>query len=90
MGFPGGGDTAGIVKNAPNKAASLLFIAYLTEADIQIQMNETIGSYLARTDVKTELSLLSESQRQNNGVIWIPAPYKKHFKAEFVKNVMMK
>lgn len=90
MGFPGGGDTAGVLKNAKNKAAGLLFLAYLTEADTQVQMNETIGSYLARTDVTGKESLLSEEERQKYGVAWIPAAYKKHFIDEFVKNVLMK
>lgn len=90
LGLPGGGDTIGVLKNAQHKAAALLFIAYLTEADMQIQMNEINGSYLARIDVEGKQALLPEQQRQENGVIWIPGPYKKHFIEEFVKNVLMK
>ncbi len=61
MGFTGGGDTAGVLKNAPHKTAGLLFMAYLTEAEAQIQMNETIGSFLARTEVQGKVALLSEA-----------------------------
>jgi putative spermidine/putrescine transport system substrate-binding protein len=90
MGLAGGGDSAGVLKNAPHKAAGLLFVSYLTEADVQVQMNELIGSYLARTDVQGKMALLPEEERQKNGVAWVPAPYKDYFKKEFVKNVLMK
>ena len=50
FGMPGGGDSLGIPANAPHKAAALLFISYLIEADVQKQLNAIIGSYLARTD----------------------------------------
>ncbi len=53
-------------------------------------MNDRIGSYLARTDVQGKYQLLPEEQRQNNGLAWIPAPYKVEFINQFVKNVLMK
>jgi putative spermidine/putrescine transport system substrate-binding protein len=90
FGLAGGGDCAGVLKNAKNKAAGLLFIGFLTEPDQQIKMNERIGSYLARTDVSGKMQLLPEEQRQKNGVAWIPAPYKRAFIDQFVKNVLMK
>ena len=90
FGLAGGGDCAGVVKNSKNKAAALLFLHFLTTPDQQIKMNERIGSYLARTDVKGKNMLLPEEQRQNNGLAWIPAPYKVEFISQFVKNVLMK
>lgn len=90
MRLPGGGDTAGVLKNAKNKAAALLFLAYLVEPEMQVQMNNTIGSYLARTDVTGKEAILSEEERQKYGEAWIPAPYKQHFIQEFVKQVLMK
>ncbi len=90
FGLAGGGDCAGVLKNAKHKAAGLLFLAFLTEPDQQIKMNERIGSYLSRTDVATAVQLLPEEQRQKNGVPWIPAPYKREFIDQFVKNVLMK
>jgi putative spermidine/putrescine transport system substrate-binding protein len=88
MGLPGGGDTLGIPANAPNKAAALLFVNYLTEADTQKKMNAVIGSYLARTDVAGESALLPEEQRQKNGVAWLPGPYKKYYIEQFVSQVL--
>jgi putative spermidine/putrescine transport system substrate-binding protein len=90
FGLAGGGDCAGVLKNARHKAAALLFLHFLTEPDQQIKMNERIGSYLARTDINTAVQLLPETQRQKNGVPWIPAPYKREFIDRFVKNVLMK
>ena len=90
FGMAGGGDCAGILKNARHKAAGLLFLQFLTEEAPQIQMNERIGTYLARTDLSTSVQLLPESQRQNYGVPWIPAFYKREFIDLFVKNVLMK
>ena len=51
LGMPGGGDSLGIPANAPHKAAAMLFVAYLIRPEVQKQLNATIGSYLARTDV---------------------------------------
>jgi putative spermidine/putrescine transport system substrate-binding protein len=90
FGLAGGGDCAGVLKNAKNKAAGLLFLNFLTDEDQQIKMNERIGSYLARTDLSTAIQLLPEEQRQKNGVPWIPAFYKREFIDQFVKNVLMK
>jgi putative spermidine/putrescine transport system substrate-binding protein len=88
MGLPGGGDTLGIPANAPNKAAALLFISYLTEAETQKKMNAVLGSYLARTDIGGESALLPEEQRQKNGVAWLPGPYKKYYIEQFVSQVL--
>jgi len=90
FGLAGGGDCAGVLKNAKNKAAGLLFLNFLTDSDQQIKMNERIGSYLSRTDITALVQLLPEEQRQQNGVPWIPAPYKREFIDQFVKNVLMK
>ena len=90
LGMPGGGDSLGIPANAPHKAAALLFCAYLIQADVQKQLNATIGSYLARTDVAGENALIPEEQRQKNGRPWIPGAYKGYFITQFVSEVLQK
>ncbi len=90
MGLPGGGDSVGIPKNAPHKAASLLFIDFLTSPEMQSLMNEMIGPYPARTDVAIENSLLTEDERQKNGLPWYPAPYKAYGNETFTAEVLMK
>jgi putative spermidine/putrescine transport system substrate-binding protein len=90
MGFPGGGDSVGIPKNAPHKAAAMLFIDFLTSSEMQMEMNKVIGSYPARTDVAIENALLPEEQRQKYGISWYPAPYKAYGNENFTKEVLMK
>jgi putative spermidine/putrescine transport system substrate-binding protein len=90
MGLPGGGDSVGIPKNAPHKAAALLFIDFLTSPEMQLEMNSMVGSYPARTDVATENALLTEEQRQKNGLSWYPAPYKAYGNEVFTQEVLMK
>jgi putative spermidine/putrescine transport system substrate-binding protein len=88
FGLPGGGDTAGVVKNAPDKAAALLFLDFLTSPDIQALMNKTVGSIPARLDVTGIPSIIPEDVRAK-GVPWLPAPYKSQFTADFTKNVLL-
>lgn len=88
MGLPGGGDTAGIPKNAPHKAAAMLFLDFLTSHDMQVMMNKVIGSYPARTDITDIQALLPEEQRQKYGTPWVPAAYKKKFSEDFTKFVL--
>jgi putative spermidine/putrescine transport system substrate-binding protein len=90
LGMPGGGDSLGIPANAPHKAAAMLFVAYLIQVDVQKQLNATIGSYLARTDVAGENALIPEEQRQQNGRPWLPGAYKGYFIQEFVSQVLQK
>jgi putative spermidine/putrescine transport system substrate-binding protein len=90
FGMPGGGDTVGVLKNAPHKAAGMLFIDFLTSPEMQKMMNEMIGPYPARTDITDIQQLLPEEQRQVYGVSWYPAAYKKYANEEFTKNVLMR
>jgi len=90
MGAAGGGDTLGILKNAPNKAAAALFIYHLTTKEQQLKKFEIVGAYPSRIDIALEGTLLTEEDRANNAIAWFPAPYKGHMISEFVKNVLMK
>jgi putative spermidine/putrescine transport system substrate-binding protein len=90
MGLPGGGDAMGVLKNAPHKAAGLLWLNFLTSKDMQIIMNKTIGSYPARIDITDIQQLIPEEQRQKYGLAWYPAAYKQFAIEEFTKKVLMK
>ena len=79
----------GIAKNAPHKAASLLFLDFLTSLEMQKLMNDTIGSYPARTDITEIQALLPEEQRQGC-TPWVPAAYKQLFSQGFTKNVLIR
>ncbi len=90
FGLPGGGDSLGIPANAPHKAAALLFVSFLIQPEQQIELNKTIGSYLARTDVSGQSALLSEDERQKNGKPWLPGVYKGLYIEQFVSEVLQK
>ena len=89
FGLPGGGDTAGVVKNAPDKAAAILFLDFLTSPDIQKLMNKTVGSIPSRTDITGIPSIIPEDVRAKNGVAWIPAPYKTVLAKDFTSKVLL-
>ncbi len=87
FGLAGGGDTAGVLKNASNKAAALLFLDFLTSPEIQTMMNETTGLAPARTDLSSVPSILSQAER-DKGTGWMPAQYKSEFAEGYTKNVL--
>ena len=87
-GMSGGGDTAGIMKNAGHPAASLLFIDYMTSEEGQQLFIDVMLTYPARTDMTTENSLISRDDfvnRRNE----LPAPYKAIWRKDFTEYVMM-
>jgi putative spermidine/putrescine transport system substrate-binding protein len=90
LGMPGGGDSLGIPANAPHKAAAMVFVAYLIRPELQKQLNATIGSYLARTDVAGDHALIPEDQRQKNARAWLPGVYKGLYIQQFVSEVLQK
>ncbi|MFQ3620127.1 MAG: extracellular solute-binding protein [Spirochaetales bacterium] len=90
FGLAGGGDTMGVLKNAPNKAAALVWIRHITSKEQQIKKFQMVKAYPARTDLTIEGTLLTEEDRKNNAIPWFPAPYKALMISEFVKNIMMR
>jgi len=90
MGLAGGGDTLGVLKNAPHKAAALVWVNFIQSKEQQLKKFQMVGAYPARTDMTIEGTLLTEEDRKNNAIPWFPAPYKDFMIKEFVKNVLMK
>jgi putative spermidine/putrescine transport system substrate-binding protein len=88
LGLAGGGDTLGVLKNAPHPAAAILLLSFLTEPEQQLALGK-VGLYPARTDVSVTSTMLTEADRKNS-LPWIPAQYKALFIQEFVKNCLMK
>lgn len=88
LGLAGGGDSLGVVKNAPSKAAALLFIDWLTSADMQSLMNKTVKTIPVRDDVKAEF--IPDVQFPENATGWMPAPYKKYYADQYTKQVLLR
>jgi len=89
MGAAGGGDTMGVLKNAPNKAAAALLIYHITTKEQQLKKFEMVGTYPARIDIALEGTLLTEADRATNADPWFPAPYKGLMISEFVKHGLL-
>lgn len=90
MGFAGGGDSMGVLKNAQHKAAALLWIAFIESKEQQLKKFQMVAAYPARTDIPLEGTLFTEADRKANGIPWFPAAYKNQMINDFVKNVLMK
>ena len=88
FGMVGGGDTMGLLANAPNPAAGLLFLNWITSAEGQSVMTEAMQNFPAHTGVQTAHTLLSPEDLQNT-VDWIPAVYKAQFIEDFTRYVLM-
>jgi len=88
FGMVGGGDTMGLLANAPNPAAGLLFLNWITSREGQSIMVEVMQNFPAHTGVATAHTLLDPACMQNR-VSWIPAVYKSQFIEDFTRYVLM-
>lgn len=88
FGLPGGGDGAGILKNASHPAAALLLLDYFTSVDCQKKFNEVLNTYPARSDVEVTNTSINPDDFANR-TDWIPAQYKAKFINDFLSNVLM-
>ena len=88
FGLPGGGDTAGVLKNAPSKAAAMLFLDFLTSPEAQALMNQTVGAIPARTDLSDVPSLIDEENKAK-ATPWLPAAYKEYLLKAYTENVLL-
>jgi putative spermidine/putrescine transport system substrate-binding protein len=90
MGLPGGGSTQGILKNAQNKAAALLWLDYLTSPDIQALMNKITGAIPARNDIPAaQISDLVPPDQRQYKTDWVPGAYKAEMVKEYTKFVLL-
>ena len=85
-----GEDGAGILSNAPHKAAAMLFLYFLLSKDIQLFMLNEIGSDCIRNDIEhPENPLLSVKEREH-GISHTDPVYYLYYASEFQKNVLGK
>jgi len=89
FGLPGGGDTVGMLANAPHKAASLLLMNFLTGTEAQTMINSVLNSYPARTDIPVNNTVVP-SEDFANRTEWTPAAYKVAYCKGFVAEVLQK
>ncbi|GLQ52891.1 extracellular solute-binding protein [Devosia nitrariae] len=86
-GMNGGGNVIAIPKNAPRKAAALLFAAWLTSAETQTALNGVFGSAPANTAADDSNALVPNDQRANSRV-WSAPLSDRDVVPGFIENVV--
>lgn len=89
FGMPGGGNMVGAAANAPHKAAALLFVQWLTSAEVQDQLNFVFGSAPENSDAKAVASLVKPGERVRSRP-WAAKPFGDRIKSGFIENVLLK
>ena len=85
-----GDDGAGILANAPHKAAAMLFLSFLVSKDIQLLMLDEIGSDSIRNDIENPDNPLLSAEERRHGISHTDPVYYLYFASEFQKNVLGK
>lgn len=73
-GMNGGGNVVTIPANAPNPAAALLFVSWLTSADTQTQLNVDFGAAPSNAKADDTYALIPNVQRGNSTSWGAPLP----------------
>lgn len=89
FGMNGGGNMVSIPRNAPHKAAALVFITWLTSAETQSELNRVFGAAPQHPDAGGEFALVPMEQRAYS-TRWFPEPFATDVKNAFRKNVVLK
>lgn len=88
MGMNGGGNGVAIPKNAPHKAAALVFFDWLTSADTQTAFNRDFGTAPMHAKADDSYALVPAEQRVHR-MPWAPNPFEKDVKEYFIENVVL-
>lgn len=88
FGMSGGGNFVSIANNSKNKAASLVFVNWLTSAKTQGELNATFGTAPQHPDADASNSLVPKEMR-NNATEPFSASYSAELKKQFTRNVLM-
>jgi putative spermidine/putrescine transport system substrate-binding protein len=86
--MPGGGNVVGIPANAKHKAAALVFINWLTSADVQTRFNRTFGIAPQYPNASAEFALVPNEMRVN-GTDWATKELNDAILAQFVEKVTL-
>lgn len=88
MGMSGGGNGVGLPVNAPHPAAALVFIEWLTSADIQTSFNQDFGTVPMHADADASKALVASDQRQYRQA-WPTNPFRKTVEDSFTEEVIL-
>ncbi len=90
FGLFSGGDSVGILANAPHKAAAMLFVSFLISKEIQLLMLEEVGSDIIRTDIENPDNPLLSAEERAKSITHTDPVYYLYYASEFQKNVLGK
>ncbi|MCV3300526.1 extracellular solute-binding protein [Pantoea ananatis] len=89
FGMPGGGNMVAIPKNAPHKAAALLFIHWLTLPTTQRLFQQVYGITPQNKEVNRDAGLINSKERVH-GTQFMPKPLGDEVRTEFSNQVLLK
>ncbi len=89
FGMPGGGNMVAIPKNAPHKAAALLFIHRLTLPTTQRLFQQVYGITPQNKEVNRDAGLINSKERVH-GTQFMPKPLGDEVRTEFSNQVLLK
>ncbi|MEP3276869.1 MAG: extracellular solute-binding protein [Stappiaceae bacterium] len=87
MGMNGGGNGVAIPANAPHPAAALVFINWLTSADVQTGFNENFGTAPMHAKADDSNALVPNDQRAYTRP-WGAEPFRSKLDEAFIENVI--
>ncbi len=88
MGMSGGGNGVAIPKNAPHPAAALLFIDWVTSAEIQTRFNVDFGTAPMHADADDSAALIPNAMRAFSQP-WPGQPFKQNVEDRFIEEVVL-
>ena len=88
MGMSGGGNGVAIPNNAPHSAAALVFIDWLTSAEVQGGFNARFGTAPMHADADDSKALIPNSQRAFSQA-WPGQPFKQQVEDLFIEEVVL-
>ncbi|MBS1207485.1 MAG: PotD protein [Proteobacteria bacterium] len=89
FGMPGGGNMVAIPRNAPHKAAALLFIHWLTAPDTQQQLQQVYAITPQNKDDNRQAGLIGSAERAH-ATTFMPKPLGDEVRNEFSSQVLLK
>lgn len=88
FGMNGGGNYNVIPANAPNPAAALVFMNWVSSAETQTRFNEVFGAAPMHPDADDSNALVPNEMRQFQ-TIWPGNPFNTEVRAAFIENVAL-
>ena len=88
FGMNGGGNYNVVPANAPNPAAALVFMNWVSSAETQTRFNEVFGAAPMHPDADDSNALVPNAMRQYQ-TIWPGNPFNTEIRAAFIENVAL-